>query len=118
MSERLFFVFSNPTEGQEREFNDWYDNTHLDEVLAVPNISGAQRYTLDEFEMEESEHGTVPPPAHRYLAVYEVDGDPAVVMKDFTSRLTSGDMTLSPALDFASVSMGFWSPAGPHKTSG
>jgi len=115
--ERLFFVFSNPTAGQEEEFNDWYANTHLDEVLAVPGITAAQRYALDELDVPESEHGSVPPPPHRYLAVYEVDSEPETVMKDFLGRLTSGEMTLSPSLDFASVNMGFWSPSGPRKTS-
>jgi hypothetical protein len=116
MTERMFFVFSNPTEGNDAEYNQWYDNTHLGEVVAVPNVTAAQRYTLDEIELPEAEGGPAPAPAHRYLAIYEVDGDPEVVMKDFMGRMAGGDMTVSPTLDMASVSMGFWSPRGPRIT--
>src|SRR6185437_815593 len=99
MTKRLLFVFSNPVQGKDREFNDWYANTHLGEVVAVPNITSAQRYTLDETPPPESDTGGVAPPAHRYLTVYEVDGDPEVVLKYFEARMTSGDMTVSDALD-------------------
>lgn len=115
MPERLFFVFSNATKGQDREFNDWYDNTHLGEVVSVPGITAAQRYTLDELELPDDDSGASGP-AHRYLAVYEVETDAATAMKDFMGRLETGEMTLSPALDLASVTMGFWSPSGPRKT--
>lgn len=115
--ESLFFVFSNPAGGRDDEFNTWYDDTHLHEVLAVPGVVAAQRYQLSPLEVPESEHGTVPPPAHGYLAVYTVDGEPSAVMNDFLARLTSGQMTLSESLDMGSVSMGFWTARGPRLTS-
>lgn len=111
----MFFVFSNPVAGQDREFNDWYDNVHVHEVVAVPGITAAQRYTLDDLELPDDGSG-VSAPAHRYLTVYEVDIDAQTAMKSFLGRLESGDMTLSPALDMSSVSMGFWSPSGPRVT--
>ena len=39
-------VFSNPFEGKDDEFNEWYDNVHLPEVLALPGVISAQRYDL------------------------------------------------------------------------
>ena len=35
MPKFLVLVMSNPREGMEEEFNDWYEHTHLDEVLAT-----------------------------------------------------------------------------------
>jgi hypothetical protein len=113
----FFFVFANPVEGQEAEFNEWYDNTHVHEVCATPGISAAQRYTLAPMEIPENAIGTLPPPPHRYLAVYDVEGEPQQVMADFLGRLQGGEMTLSPALDFPNVSMGFWQPHGPRVTA-
>ena len=48
MPKFLVLVMSNPSEGMEEEFNDWYEHTHLDEVLATTNFSWAQRFVLDE----------------------------------------------------------------------
>jgi len=31
-------VFSNPFEGKDDEFNEWYDNVHLPQVLAMPGV--------------------------------------------------------------------------------
>jgi len=37
-------VFTNPVEGRDDEYNDWYTNTHLPDVLKIPGITGAQRF--------------------------------------------------------------------------
>ncbi|HVV29380.1 MAG TPA: hypothetical protein VHC41_00725 [Mycobacteriales bacterium] len=117
MAESLFFVFSNAVDGKDDEFNDWYDGTHIPDVLKVPGVSAAQRYSLSPIEMPESDEGPVPPPAHRYLAVYTVDGEPQAVMGDFLGRVGSGEMELSPTLDLTTVSMGFWTAHGPRRTA-
>ena len=39
-------VLSEPTEGNEDAFNDWYENQHLDEVLESTGWLSAQRYRL------------------------------------------------------------------------
>jgi hypothetical protein len=117
VSDSLFFVLSNPVDGAEDAFNKWYDETHVHEVLAVPGISTAQRYMLKPHELPANDLADIPPPAHGYLAVYEVAAEPATVMTEFMARLGSGAMTLSPALDLATVTMGFWEPRGPRLES-
>lgn len=62
----LCLVFSNPVEGRDAEFNDWYSQRHLPDVLRVPGYLSAQRFSL-----QSGEGG--PPPSWRYLAIYEVD---------------------------------------------
>jgi len=40
------FVFSNPVEGKEQEFNTWYEETHVPEVASVPGWVEGQRGQL------------------------------------------------------------------------
>lgn len=55
---------TTPVEGREKEFNDWYDNVHLAEVLELPGFEAAQRY--------EVASGKAP---FAYYAVYTVEAD-------------------------------------------
>ena len=32
MAQHALFVFTDPVEGKEEEYNDWYNNVHLAEV--------------------------------------------------------------------------------------
>lgn len=98
----LFLVFSNPVTGQEDEYNTWYDEVHLADVQRVPGIVAARRYDLVPGGEE------APAPAHRYLAVYELDGEPAAVMAELMARVGGPEMHMSPALDMAGVAMSFW----------
>lgn len=68
MATTLLVVLTNPVEGREDEYNDWYTKQHLDDVLAVEGIRAAQR-----FEWVPSKLSRNAP--YRYLAIYEVDED-------------------------------------------
>lgn len=70
----LMIVLTEPTEGREREYNDYYDNTHLEEVLATTVQTRAQRYKL---AAEVGEPCPLP-----YLAVYESEGESAQAVLD------------------------------------
>ena len=107
----MYLVFSNPVEGRENEFNEWYDNVHVHEVLAVPGLRTAQRYRL--FDAEISRNPELPPPAHRYLTVYEMEGDVDATMAKITEAYSTGAMSMSEALDLTTAAMSFWSPIGP-----
>src|SRR3546814_16369245 len=39
----LYIVLTNATPGDDEQFNDWYTNTHIPDVLAVPGFVAAQR---------------------------------------------------------------------------
>lgn len=60
-------VFSNAAEGRDAEFNTWYDEVHLGEVLELAPFVAAQRYEVVDAQM-------MPDQPHRYLAVYEFEG--------------------------------------------
>lgn len=109
----LMLVFSNPTPGQEEAYNDWYDRTHLAEIVAVPGIAAGRRYELAPVEVP----GAGAPPAHRYLAVYELDGDPDEVIAECARRMASGEIPIPGSIDMSTMVTTVWRPRGPLRTS-
>jgi hypothetical protein len=112
MSERkIYFVFGNAREGQDDEYNDWYDNVHLPEVLATPGVISAQRFTIEvpEFAKAFGE------PKHRYLAMYEYEGDADAIQGHLREASAKGEMVMHPSLELETVMMQFWNPVGPKR---
>ncbi len=64
----MVVVLTEPTEGKEDEFNEYYEGLHIDEVLQSTGWKSAQRFKL-------TEQAGLPAP-HRYLALYEVEAEP------------------------------------------
>ena len=69
MARHVLAVLSNPTDGNDDEYNAWYDDTHLADVLTVPGFVAARRFALA--APVPGQDG----PAQRYLAIYEVESD-------------------------------------------
>src|SRR5262249_52244194 len=44
----VFVVQTEPLEGRDREYNEWYDEIHLKDVCAFPGFVGARRFRLVE----------------------------------------------------------------------
>jgi len=64
--ERWVTLFeANCDPAREAEFNDWYDNTHVPDVLATPGYRRARRYVNREFRDGRG----------KYLAIYDIDTD-------------------------------------------
>ncbi|CAM3127556.1 hypothetical protein MYCO108962_00520 [Mycobacterium colombiense] len=118
MADRLMLVFTNPIQGQDEAFNDWYDTRHVVDVLNVPGVVAVQRYDLAPMTLPDGDAAPaeLPPPAHRYLAVYELADDPDSVMNEFLSRAADGRLPLSETLDLTSISMTTWSARGERTT--
>jgi hypothetical protein len=92
MTSYIFVVHSEPMAGREDEFNHWYENVHLDDVVAVPGFIAAQRFKID------GEPFQGPRPPHRYLCIYEMEtDDPDATMR--TLAEAADNMFVSPALD-------------------
>ncbi|MFE6861846.1 hypothetical protein [Nocardia sp. NPDC057668] len=103
MSGSKLLVFSNAVTGRDAEFNDWYDTKHLADVTAVPGVTGGARY-----EIAATDIPGQPSPAHRYLAVYELDGEPETVLAEFFRRARAGEIPLDETLDLTTVAMTVW----------
>jgi hypothetical protein len=67
MTKQILVVVSNPTPGHEDEYNRWYSEQHLADVLRVPGFVAAQRFKLT---MDSA--NSLPGP---YLAIYEMESD-------------------------------------------
>jgi hypothetical protein len=76
---------------REAEYNDWYQNVHLGDVVAIPGIKSAQRFRLA-INLQE---GEVSP----YIALYDIETDDIeAVMKELTARAGTARMILSDAM--------------------
>ena len=102
-------VFSNPVAGKDDEFNDWYDNVHVPEILAIPGVLSAQRYALCETKILRDAGRTA---AHQYLCIYEMEGDVDAIMAKITEAVGSGAINMSETLDLADSTLSFWTPRG------
>jgi hypothetical protein len=91
MSRHVLVVHTRPLAGREDEFNSWYDEVHLPDVLAVEGFVSARR-----FQAAPSVHGELP--EYPFLAIYEVEAeDLAAALKALSSAARS--MEMSPTLD-------------------
>jgi hypothetical protein len=99
MPKGVLLVMSQSVPGKEEEYNDWYINVHIPELLEVPGIAAAQR-----FEAVDAPNSQTPP--QKYLAIYEFDTDPEEAMKAMReARSRPGVAPPSPALDRSSSVM-------------
>ncbi len=99
MGQHILIVQSEPVKGREDEYNEWYEKTHLDEVIQVRGFISAQRFKLD----GEPLKGDVPP--LRYICIYEMETEDAGATVKALAE-AAPDMTMSEALDIES-SVGF-----------
>jgi len=93
MAKFKLIAFNNPVEGREDEYNDWYSNTHLADVLRVPGFLTAQRFRLASAQKAGSDQ------RWQYAAVYDCEADTAQQLLDaLGARSGTPDMPLSDAL--------------------
>jgi len=90
MARSVLLVFTNATDGDDVEFNRWYDEVHLKEVLEVPGFVAAERFDLSGVQMMEGER------PHKYLSIYEIEGDPEAALASL--REMSPQMNMSSTL--------------------
>ncbi len=88
------FALSNPTPGNEAEFNRWYGSEHLQHGVLTPGISAGQFFHRIE--------GPWPWGKHDYLMVWELD-DPAFALAELAKARHGDTMPISPAIDMSTV---------------
>jgi hypothetical protein len=104
----LYIVFGNPASPeQDAEFNEWYEGTHIPDVLAhVPGVVSAQRFKHQQLDSDAGK-----PVKFSYVTVYEIEGDPNEVMAKIGAGVASGEIRMAGApFDAARMSMAFWTP--------
>ncbi|MGB3501623.1 MAG: hypothetical protein WBA44_08375 [Mesorhizobium sp.] len=111
MTTELLVVFTNPVEGKDDEYNDWYDNQHLGDVLNVPGVRSAQRFGLGPVQRMPAPH------PWKYMAIYEVETQRIDEVVATLNRLPgSADMPMTDALAKERVNW-FFVPRGPARAS-
>src|SRR5690348_5099594 len=81
-------ALTTPLPGKEAEFQDWYQNTHLQEVTSIPGFEGAQRSQLVAKLM-----GSNPT---TYLAIYAAEVEDPGALPAGMGELTQSGKTTPP----------------------
>lgn len=108
MSDHLFFALTNAVSGREAEFEEWYEQRHLSEVLTVPGFVTAQRYRLS----PKQRVGETPP--WEFLALYEYSGDINEIHENVTTHRQNLTFSEACAPDHAAW---VYSPLGPKRSA-
>jgi hypothetical protein len=64
MAKGILLVHSGPADGRHQEYNDWYNDVHLVDILKLSGFTAARRFKPVGGE-----------PDAQYLALYEVEAD-------------------------------------------
>lgn len=103
MAKFLMVVTSSAKDGQDQEYNEWYDGTHLGEICSIPGVTSGRRY--------DAIPVTPNPQPGGYLAIYEIEADSAeVVLGEMMKRAQAGEMSMSDALDQTSAQIWMYKP--------
>jgi hypothetical protein len=104
MAHYKLIALTNAHANRDQEFNEWYDNVHLKDALAVAGVVGAQRFKLRDGGK------------WNYFALYDFEcDDPAAVFAELLRRAGTEVMPLSDALDQASYFAAVAEPIGAHR---
>lgn len=110
MGRYVLVVHSNAVAGTDADFNDWYDNVHLGEVLELAGFVAAERFQLEGDPLAGSAQ-------HRYLALYELDTDDPQGAMAALGAATQGGMNMSDTLDMGDVSAVLYTSLGQRVTA-
>ena len=96
-------VMSSATEGREDEYNTWYNNQHLGDVVNVPGFSSAYRMKLNKPVQGEFRH--------KYCAIYDLDAtDPNAAVQ----ALMTTQMHISEAINSGTVDCAVFEVCSPQ----
>ena len=103
----IVHVLTEPVPGKEAEFDDYYENTHLDEVLESTGWVSAQRFKL---AAQVGEGCPLP-----YLASYEAQGESAEAVLAHLNA-TRGQRQQSDALNYRTGRVWVFEATGERHT--
>jgi hypothetical protein len=100
MPRYTFLAFTNPTPGKEDEYNQWYEEHHLKDVLQCPGFVSARRFRLADTQFE---FNTIKPP-YQYMALYEIETDDIQSsLQEIVKRAGTADMVMIDAIDMSNL---------------
>lgn len=91
MARYRMIVLSDPVEGRADECDDWYQNTHLRQMVSLTDFRCAQRFRLARSMGDRK--------SWSYAAIYEIETDDIdAVRREIESAAASGRLEISDAL--------------------
>ena len=106
MSNYKMIVMSRPAAGREDEYNEWYQNVHLGELVALPGFKSARRFR---FARSLVEGETYP-----YMSIYAIETDDIdAVLNNLRGTAERGALTMSDAIDLTDTSAVVYEEFGP-----
>lgn len=90
------YVFSNPTEGMEQEYLDWYVGQHVHDLLRIPGYVGCRFHKLADSQLSEVDQ------EYKYMIVWDLETeDIDSVMEDIRARMEDGRTAFVEAFNTA-----------------
>jgi hypothetical protein len=90
---KILVVLSNPYDGRDEEFNEWYSYVHIRDVMRSRSAIAVQRFKLADDQLPGA--GAI---EHRYLAIYE--GDDYAGLTEGHSEVFTPVMPISDSFRF------------------
>lgn len=96
MPKGVFLALANAADGANHDdFNQWYDDVHAKEVLALPGVKTARRFRLANDQIMPGDDAG----GRQYLALYEVEVDDwASFAQSMQDGFAKGTITINPDL--------------------
>ena len=116
MADALLIVFSNPTaDADQAEFNRWYADVHVPDILRLGGATSARRYKSSGVALLPG----IPEPG-QYVAVYQVEAETEADVQALAGKLqaglAAGEADISPTFDMTSVQAAWVLPVGGEIT--
>lgn len=98
-------VLSNPVAGREAEYEAWYQGVHLVQMVAIPGITSAQRFSLARPMTERQ--------SWSYATIYEIETDDIdAVLGRVRADAGTEHLIVSDALDTTGAYAGIYEACG------
>jgi hypothetical protein len=115
MPKALMLAFTSPVSDEAGdEFNDWYSNKHVFDLLDIEGFVSATRYELP--KGIETLPGVPDGVSQRYMALYEIEGETEEDLQRFADALkvalSDGTADIHPKLDMENLAASFCLPIG------
>jgi len=110
MPQYRMLALSRGRSGQDAAFNEWYDNTHIPELLQIDGMQSAQRLRVAQ-RMQGGD-------GFDYATIYEIEADNAVVaMQRIGEAAQAGRLTQSDLVDAENAVVVFLEEVGGKVTA-
>jgi hypothetical protein len=112
----VMLVYANPIPGKEVEFNEWYTNTHMGDLVQLPGWMGAQRFRIVTSVMPRP---SVAGYSHGYLIIWDLEETEAnTALAGMTAAIAGGKSRLGAAFNYTpgAGANGTFETMGPRVT--